>query len=309
MPVRVRVPASSANLGPGFDVLGLALSIHNTIELDFGVDELSLTVTGEGEGLVDRRPAKNLAVRTIKRFYERAGAQMPPLAITMNNRIPLSRGLGSSAATIVGALLAANELSGAGWRKQRLFDMAMEIEGHADNVAAALYGGLTIAYRQDHHFSVHRCEPAERIGTVVLIPDTPLSTAKARAVLPRDVPREAAVFNIARVGLLVDALLRGDIDILAAGLEDEIHQPWRRTLIDDYDTVVEACSAAGAVGTVLSGAGPTLIAFYDRGKEADFRESLTEAITQRQLRRVPKFVSVDREGAVVEPPEAARRGR
>ena len=297
MSVKVKAPASSANLGPGFDVLGLGLTLYNEIMLDFGGPGLELIVTGEGQGVVDRHPQDNLAVRSIARFYERIGDDLPPLHLTMDNRIPLSRGLGSSAATIVGALTAINALSEADLSKKELFDLAVEIEGHADNVAAALYGGLTISYRQGDKFNVRRCEPDKKIGIVVLIPDVGLSTAKAREALPDEITREAAVFNIGRVSLLVESLLTGDLSNMAVALEDALHQPWRRKLVDDYDQVVESCLEAGAKGVALSGAGPTMLAFYDKAEEAGFRDSLQATVGSRGLRRQLGFYSVDPGGA------------
>lgn len=297
MSVRVKAPASSANLGPGFDVLGLSLALHNSIELDLDGQGIDLTVTGEGQGVVDRRPADNLAIKSIERFYKYIDEDLPPLRIVMDNQIPLTRGLGSSAATIVGALTAVNACSGANLSKEVLFDLAVEIEGHADNVAAALYGGLTIAYPQGELYKVRRCDPDDRVGVVVLIPDTVLSTAKARAALPEEVTRAAAVFNIGRVSLLIESLLTGDFSTLEIALEDALHQPWRRALIEDYDRVVSTCLDAGAKGVALSGAGPTMIAFYDRNEEETFSGALQTAVNSAGLCRRLGFFSVDPHGA------------
>lgn len=298
MAVTVKAPASSANLGPGFDVLGLAVALYNTIELVEGGPGLELVVTGEGEGVLDRLPDKNLAVTTIDKFYKDLGRSRPPLRIRMDNRVPLARGLGSSAATIVAALAAANELSGAGLSKDRLFDLAVDIESHADNVAAAVYGGLTIVYRRGASFQVRRLDPAAGIGIVVMVPDTSLSTAKARAALPDQVSREAAVFNVGRTALLIEALLSGDLSAAGAGLEDALHQPWRRSLIDDFDVVTQAALEAGAVGAFISGAGPTVAALYDRTAEADMMAALPAALAQAGSRRRALFLDVDTAGVV-----------
>jgi homoserine kinase len=296
VPVKVKAPASSANIGPGFDVLGLALALHNTIELDFTDSDLKLTVTGEGQGAVDRFPLENLAIKSIVHFFELIGGEMPPLLVTMDNRIPLSRGLGSSAATIVGALTAANALTEAGWSRDRIFDAAAEIEGHADNVAAAVYGGLTIAYRHDEKYEARQCAVSERIGMVVLIPEFSLSTAKARAALPADVSRGEAVFNIGRACLLMESLLTGNVTDLSIALEDALHQPWRRALVKDYDQVLRVCADAGAAGAALSGAGPTMIAFYEKEKEADLRRALEASIEAAGLQRRAVFLDVDTVG-------------
>lgn len=298
MAVTTKAPASSANLGPGFDVLGLAVALYNTIELEEGGSGLELTVTGEGEGILDRRPEENLAITSITKFYKILDVARPPLRVRMDNRVPLTRGLGSSAATIVASLAAANELSGAGFSKDRLFDLAVDIEGHADNVAAAIYGGLTIAYRQDGGFQVRRLDPAAGIGVIVMVPDVPLSTAKARGVLPGKVSREDAVFNIGRTALLIEALLSGDLSAAGAGLEDAIHQPWRRPLIEDFDLATQAALEAGAVGTFISGAGPTVAALYDRSIEADIRVALPAALTRAGSHRRVLFLDIDTTGVV-----------
>lgn len=299
MAVTVKAPASSANLGPGFDVLGLAVALYNTVELEEGGPGLELIVTGEGEGVLDRRPEGNLAITTIGKFYASLDRPRPPMRVKMDNRVPLARGLGSSAATIVAALAAANELSGADLSKDQLFDFAVDIEGHADNVAAAVYGGLTIAYRWDGGFRVRRLIPAANIGVAVMVPNLSLSTSKARAVLPDQVSREDAVFNIGRTALLIEALLSGDLSAAGAGFEDALHQPWRRSLIDDFDAATQAALEAGAVGTFISGAGPTVAAFYDRTVEADMMVALPAALTRAGSPRRTLFLDIDAVGVVV----------
>ncbi len=300
MAATVKAPASSANLGPGFDTLGLALALYNTVELEEGGPGLELSVTGEGEGVLDQRPEENLAVTTIDRFYAGLGRARPALRVRMDNRVPLARGLGSSAATIVAALAAANELSGAGFSKDRLFGLAVDIEGHADNVAAAVYGGLTIAYRQGETFQVRRLGPADSIGGVAMVPETSLSTAEARAALPDQVSRESAVFNVGRTALLVEALLTGDLSAAGAGLEDALHQPFRRPLIVDFDSAAQAAIEAGAVGAFISGAGPTVAAFYDRAVEAEIKAALPAALAAAGSKRRALFLDVDAAGVVTD---------
>jgi homoserine kinase len=297
--VKVRTPATSANLGPGFDVLGLALGIHNTIELGESGQGMTLTVSGEGKELLDLEPDSNLVLRSIHRFYEHGGIRLPGLIVHTDNGIPLARGLGSSAATIVGALAAANHFSGAGLGRQELFDLAVEIEGHADNVAAAVYGGFTIAYPQGKGYAVERTKPSAAIGVVLLVPEIGLSTAKARGVLPPSVDREQAVFNISRVALLVQAFTTGNLSLLERAVEDALHQPSRRGLIKDYDETVKACSQAGAPAVAISGAGPTLIAFYDRRLQETLRSDLPQALASRQINRRALFPEIDQDGVQV----------
>jgi homoserine kinase len=299
MMVKVRTPASSANLGPGFDVLGLALSLYDTISLTSGHSGLTLSVSGEGQGKLDKALHKNLAIRAVKSLYAHIGAPAPDIDIHMDNAIPLARGLGSSSAAIVGALTAANSFSGANLDKDELFVLAVELEGHADNVAAAIYGGLTISYKQEDRFCVRRCLPAANIGIAVLVPEEALSTAKARAVLPEEISRANAVFNIGRTALLIQALITGDIDCLDMAVEDTLHQPWRRGLIPDYNVTEYACRKAGAEGIALSGAGPTLIAFYDRKDRVTFEKALVKEFKSVGIQRRALFLDIDIEGAAV----------
>jgi len=298
MVIGVKTPASSANLGPGFDVLALALTLYDTVTLS-SAESSTLTVAGEGAGKLDRAPEKNLALRSVRTFYERIGAGAPPLHVHMENSIPLSRGLGSSAAAIVGALVAANAYSGANLSRDDLFVLAVEMESHADNVAAALYGGLVIAYRQDEGFKVRQARPAANVGAALLVPESGLATAEARAVLPGEVPREEAVFNIGRSSLLVEALITGDLSVLRPAVEDALHQPWRRGLIPDYNITEYACYQAGARGVALSGAGPTLIAFYDKNDESVFKPALDRELAAAAVKRRVLFLDVDTAGAQV----------
>ena len=299
MSTTVKTPASSANLGPGFDVLALALGLHDTIALKPGTEGFTLTVSGEGQGKLDKYPDKNLARRSITALYRKIGVAPPPIHIHMDNKIPLSRGLGSSAAAIVGALTAADAFSDANLGKDEIFNLAVELEGHADNVAAAVYGGLVIAYKEDNGFKAKKARPSANIGVALLVPEAGLSTAKARAVLPQEVSRDQAVFNIGRVALLVEALITGDSGRLSTAVEDALHQTWRRGLIHDYNVTEHACYLAGAAGVALSGAGPTLIAFYDKKDAAAFQSGLVKEFESAAVRRRALFLDIDTDGAKV----------
>lgn len=298
--VKVKTPASTANLGPGFDVLGLALGLHNTIEFKTGAGGLNLTIDGEGADLLLRHPDDNLVFRSVRRFYEFLGTDVPPLDIHMSDEVPLSRGLGSSSATIVAALAGANAFAGAGMDEETVFNLAAEVEGHADNVAAAFYGGLTIAYRGNRGFKAQKIRPAPNVGVAAIIPEAGLATVKARAVVPGEFTRDQAVFNISRVSLLIYALTSGDLSAMATAVEDALHQPPRRRLMPDFDAALEACYSAGAAGVALSGAGPTLVAFYDREKEAALTLELPAALKSAGLQRAIKFLDIDYDGARVE---------
>lgn len=277
--LKVSIPASSANLGPGFDVLGLSLNLRNTVSLR-AAERDTVTITGEGSQRL-ARGRHNMVVRSIDRFYEHIGAARPALEVGMSNIVPLSRGLGSSSAAIVGGLWAANLFSGAGLSKEELFPLAVELEGHPDNVAAALFGGLTIAYKSKAGYGALSLKPAERLRAVLLIPSFKLSTAVARKALPESVSYPDAVFNISRACLLV-TLLTGDFDAESRlAFEDRLHQPYRAGLIENFDDILDECYAAGAMGAALSGAGPTIIAFADENTVARVETTLSERFSPR----------------------------
>lgn len=258
MRVRVRVPATSANLGPGFDALGLALALHNEVTIE-EADRVSVTVEGEGSGRLDAG-AKNVVARGAALAFEIAGRAFPGARLHCVNRIPLSRGLGSSAAAWVGGLLAANALMGEPLDRDGLLAAATRAEGHPDNVAAALLGGLTVSCVDGARVTAVGLPVPREVEWVVLLPETESSTREARAVLPESVPRADAIFNVQRVSLLLAALGAGRTDLLELAMQDRLHQPYRRRLFPWMDAVASAGRGAGALGCVLSGAGPSLLA-------------------------------------------------
>ncbi|HHW41962.1 MAG TPA: homoserine kinase [Syntrophomonadaceae bacterium] len=265
--VAVRVPATTANLGPGFDALGMALKLYNTVELEeTGGSGFHIEVTGEGEDLLPR-DADNLVARTIEKVFRRVNSSLQGWRVRLDNKIPLQRGLGSSAAAIVGGLLAANAVAGSPFSREELLAQAIEIEGHPDNVAAALLGGIVAVAEQDGKYYYTNFTPPQELVIYAVIPNFTLSTKAARGVLPELVPMKDVVFNLGRVALLTSALKDGDWDLLTVALKDRIHQPYRSRLIPGMTEAFEAAEKAGAYGAVLSGAGPTLIAFGPPGLE------------------------------------------
>lgn len=258
MRVHVRVPATSANLGPGFDALGLALSLHNEVEAT-EAGTTAVVVTGEGAGHL-ASDGRNVVARGVRLAYEAAGRPFPGCALRCVNRIPLSRGLGSSAAAWVGGLVAGNVLLGSPLDDEALLTLAARAEGHPDNVAAALLGGLTVSCASDTTTRAVTLPVPSRLRWVVLVPEVTSATTEARAVLPAVVPRSDAVFNVQRVALLLAALQASRTDALALALQDRLHQPYRLALFPWMPAVVAAAEGAGALGCVLSGAGPSLLA-------------------------------------------------
>jgi homoserine kinase len=260
------VPATSANLGPGFDALGLALALYNEVTLE-EADGVSVTVDGEGAGRLDPG-VKNVVARGVALAFETAGRPFRGARLHCLNRIPLSRGLGSSAAAWVGGLAAANALLGEPLDRAALVTAAARAEGHPDNVAAAVLGGLAVSCADGDRVTAVSLPVPGDLAWVVLVPETESATREARAVLPESLPRADAVFNVQRVSLLLAALTAGRPDLLGLALQDRLHQPYRRRLFPWMEAVAEAARRAGALGCVLSGAGPAMLAaVLGRGDE------------------------------------------
>jgi homoserine kinase len=295
--VRVRVPATSANLGPGFDALGLALALYN--EVSAAEDEtVTVAIEGEGAGRLPSGP-DNVVARGVRQAYEAAGRPFRGARIACVNRVPPARGLGSSAAAWVGGLVAGNALLGGPLSRDALLALAARAEGHPDNVAAALLGGLTVSCAVDEGRVTALSLPAPgAVRWVVLVPEVTSATADARAVLPETVPRADAVFNVQRVSLLLAALQAGRFDALGAALDDRLHQPYRRRLFPWMPAVTEAARAAGALGCVLSGAGPSLLAAVFDDADGVVR-AMEQALAAAGIRGRAQTLAVDTEGAVV----------
>ena len=267
-PIVVRVPASTANLGPGFDTLGLALSLWNTLRVGWS-DAPSVTVHGEGEGHL-RSDERNLTYRAAARLLEEAGAAGRHLAIESWQDVPLSRGLGSSSCAIAGGLFAANALLDYPLDPHRLLELATEIEGHPDNVAPALLGGMTIAVRDGDSVQAVPVPVPEDLQCVVFIPERRLATREARELLPSSVPRADAVHNVGRAALLVASFALNRPEYLRLATEDKLHQPQRRAVFPEMKVLFDNALRAGARGVFLSGAGPSVVALTTRGENRAF---------------------------------------
>ena len=288
--VRVSVPATSANLGPGFDCLGLALSLRNRVEVS-PASRSHVIIHGEGAGLLPESE-DNLVRWAMQHLASYTGKALPPVQVVQHNAIPVGSGLGSSAAAVVAGLLAGNELLGASLPLPLLVALATELEGHGDNVAAALYGELALV-AGDEVISL----PVAPLQAVVVLPTVALSTRAARAALPASVPHADAVFNLGQLGLLLQALAQGDHAMLARAMVDRLHQPYRIRLIPGMETALAAAQAAGAAAC-LSGAGPSLIAFAPSGHEALAR-AISAAFAQAGLFSRTWILASDSRGAEV----------
>ena len=277
--IKVRVPATSANMGPGFDSLGVALELYNYITVEEIDSGLEINVLDETARFLPRNE-KNLVYRCMKDVFRKAGCSPKGLRLTLENNIPVTRGLGSSSAGIVGGLYAANCLLGKPFSKEELLDIAIKTEGHADNVTPAMFGGFTVSVlqRNGHHYVRHELKDDLRFAA--LIPDFPLATKKARAILPRTVSHRDAAYNAGHSALLAASLITGDYTHIRSAIGDRLHQYYRKTLIPSMDELFNICYRHNALGVYLSGAGPTLIAIIGAGNK-DFHPEVSRILAQK----------------------------
>lgn len=301
--VTVTVPATTANLGPGFDCIGAALSLYNRFEFSVLPVEANQSLVIDVTGLEADRvktDESNLAYQAVAHFYQHINQPIPPMRMAIELGVPLARGLGSSATAIVGGLVGANALAGSPLSQGALMALAIGLEGHPDNVVPALVGGCRLAATQvNGSWTICDVPWHENVVPVVAIPNFELSTAEARQVLPTTYSRADAIFNMAHLGLLLRALQTGEAEWLQTALQDRIHQPYRQTLIQGYEVVESAALNAGAYGLVISGAGPTLLALADRTRSLAVQSAMVEAWTAQGIEVHAEVVQLDQRGAVV----------
>ncbi|HEV2527483.1 MAG TPA: homoserine kinase [Thermomicrobiales bacterium] len=281
-PFTVRAPASSANLGPGFDALGLALDLWNEIDVDPTVDQDRIEIRGRDADLLrgeGSAPHENLVLRAMRQLAEAHGWDLPPVGLTFRNGVPVSRGLGSSAAALAAGLLAADALLGLGLSRADIYGHAWRMEGHGDNVGAAIYGGAILSVPGVPE-AVQLIPPGSALSgltAVVYIPGVTGATWAARAALPATVPLPDAAFNLATTAGIVAGFLSGDRAVLGASMDDRLHQPYRARLFPHLDPVTRAARSAGAFGAALSGAGPTILALTDTEMATFVRDAMADA--------------------------------
>ncbi len=301
--VTVKVPGTSANCGPGFDCLGLAVTIYNELELTL-LEENKLVIETQGDG-ADSIPTdeKNIVWKSARMILERSkqNDKFKGAVIRMKNNIPMSRGLGSSAAAIVAGLVAANEILEKPFGKNDLLKFATEIEGHPDNVAPALFGGFTVSVVEKGQVQTFSFLPKIKLKMVVAVPDFQLSTRTARQVLPQTVPMKDAIFNISRASMLVASLIQGKEKFLSFAFNDALHQPYRKNLVPGMEEVFQAAKKAGALGVALSGAGPCLIAFTAASQkiENEIATEMVQTFKQNEVKADALILDLDTRGAFV----------
>jgi homoserine kinase len=306
----VRVPATSANLGPGFDALGLALTLHDEVEAQILPAGLSIEISGQGADLAGSGE-EHLVVRAMRVAFGHLGGQPPGLGLRCANQIPHGRGLGSSAAAIVAGLLAARALSGAGPDKlpdDCLLPLASDLEGHPDNVAACLVGGLTIAWTEPGGPRMVRLEPLPSITPVLCVAPAPVRTDLARGLLPELISHRDAAANAGRSALLVAALTQPGAgpDLLLAATRDWLHQDYRASAMSPTHALVCGLRAAG-LPAVVSGAGPSVLAFLPARDGPDYRhdlDSLGSIVRETGIAWHISSLDVERQGAHVLRPES-----
>lgn len=286
--ITVRVPATTANLAAGFDVLGCALTLYNT--LSFRLQE---KLSFSGCDAAYQNP-ENLAYQGFACVYAHIGQQVPGVHIHIEADIPVSRGLGSSAALLAAGAYAANALSGAALSTDTLIALTTRIEGHPDNLAPAFYGGLTASMAEDDQVYTVRYTPHASLRFVALSPDFPLSTHAARAVLPPAVPFRDAIYNGAHLALLLRALENGDIPQISAALRDRLHQPYRIPLIDEYEDIRRIARENGCEAVCISGAGPTVLCLT---RDPAFAAAMSASTQGCKHRWQVRDLQVDHQGA------------
>lgn len=290
MKITVRVPATSANMGPGFDSLGVALTMYNTFT--FALTENGLSFDGCPEEFQNE---ENLAYVSFCLIAGRAGKTFKGLHISFDTKVPVARGLGSSSTLIAAGAVAANEMLSCGFTKRELLQLCIPLEGHADNLAPALLGGFTASTAEHDMIYTVQYDISDKLKFFALIPDFETKTSEARAILPRVIPRADAIYNLSRVAVLIRAFETGDVNLLSIALHDRLHEPYRRTLIRGFGTVKEAVLRAGSPIFFLSGSGSTCMCISDKDISADIEKEVKDILGNWKVYPL----SVDKDGAIV----------
>jgi homoserine kinase len=297
--IRIKVPASTTNLGPGYDCLGLALKLYNYFEFE-RLPRGKTQIIWQGEqsnGM--RAQVEKLVLRAAQKAFDLCGVRLPRLRITLKLNIPIARGLGSSATAIIASMVAANELCGNRIPVELLLVEIAKFEGHPDNVTACFLGGLTASVFSRDGLAVKKYRPSGWLKVVVVVPSYRLETRKAREVIPKNVTHRDAVLNLSRVPLVIDRLVTGNLSDLRVLMDDRLHQPYRKPLIKGYDRIVKAGLDAGASAVVLSGAGPSMVAFCTCNVE-QVATDMGKILNALNISNYVLILSPDNQGTIVE---------
>jgi homoserine kinase len=294
--ITVRLPASTSNLGPGFDVLGLALSayLHLTAEIQ---EKVEISVGGFGAGEIPTDET-NLVYQAACEFCKRIGKALSGLRLHIDNQIPTNGGLGASGAAIVAGLLIANELSNTRMPKEEILQLAVGIEGHPDNVSATLFGGLTVNCLDNGRWRCRSMPISPTLKIVAVMPEFRILTSDARRVLPPKITLSDAIHNIGHTAYLVSSLQAGDFEALRSAMSDRLHEPFRAQLIPGYDKVKRAGLEQDALSVNVSGSGSTVVA-YTLNNEQEIGEAMVKAFAASGVRSDYRLLTVDNEGAII----------
>lgn len=268
--VEIRVPATSANLGPGFDAFGMAFQLYNIFQVKERQDG-KLLISGVAKRYQNKN---NLFYQAMQQIFRRVCYHPKGLTIHCDIHIPFSRGLGSSASCIAGGMLAANAISGNILSRNEVLDLAVKMEGHGDNMAAAFYGGLVVSFEQKSHTSWIKNTVSETYAFFAIIPDYSVWTGNARNILPESLSHEDAAFNVSHAVITYLALTQNQADILKIAMQDRLHQPYRKKLIRDFDLLEKKAYAHGALGVCISGSGPTVLIITEQAKKDDLSAAM-----------------------------------
>lgn len=311
MKVSVKVPATSANIGPGFDCLGLALPIYNTITIEETVlpgTGIEINMMSEEEQVIDEmifddipRDENNIVYKAVEMLYNSIGQEPSELKINIQSQIPITRGLGSSAAVIVGGLMAANKLLGSPADEIALLSIATEVEGHPDNVAPAILGGFVLASQEEDGSIVYRkLNWPQEWDITVCIPDFELSTNIARSVLPEQVSIQDAIFNAKHLAMLIEAVNTADEKLMKIALQDKLHQPYREKLVPGMKDIMEAFKHEdGVLGCVLSGAGPSMLIISHKYDLDKIKSTVREIWEPQSIKVDIRTLKVEENGAEI----------
>lgn len=293
--VTVRVPASTANVGPGFDCLGIALNLYNTAQFELTDSGLEIQIADESDYIP--LGENNLVYVSFKRVFERAGESFDGVRIRLWSDIPVTRGLGSSSAGIVLGLMGANRLLGDRFSKDELLFMANEIEGHPDNVAPAIMGGFTVAVPEHGFVAYTKTDVSDELTFAAMIPNFYFATRKSRGILPKYVPFRNASYNVAHASLLASAFAKSDYSYLRYAVKDRLHQRCRFLRIRSGEYIIRAARRNGALCGYLSGAGPTVIAVLNKDAE-HFEQQMNNLIKTNLSGWTLKMLKADNDGAI-----------
>lgn len=310
MKISVKVPATTANLGPGFDCLGMALPIYNTITIEetvlpgTGIEINAINDASSSEDLIfEHIPLDETSIiyKAVELLYNSIGQTPSELKITVQSQIPIARGLGSSASVIVGGLLAANELLGQPADEVALLSIATEVEGHPDNVTPAIIGGLCLTSQEDDGSILYRkLNWPEEWNITVCVPDYELSTDISRSVLPKEVPMEDAVFNAKRLAMFVEAVNTKDAELMKSALQDKLHQPYRMKLVPGLDKILENLKhEENVLGCILSGAGPSIIVISQKNDLDKIKSIVKETWEEMNVKVNVMTLPVEPQGAQI----------